>query len=149
MLELSWEAIKLVSSDVRPMQMEIENKQFRTFGLMLGGVFAVIGLWPALFRAADSRLWALALAGLLLVLALAVPRGLEPIHRVWMVVGYALGWINTRILLSLIFYALFTPLGKIRCLLGADPMQRKFKPGVDTYRIVRQPRSSSHMKRQF
>ncbi len=131
------------------MQVEIEAKQLRTFGLILGGLFTVIGLWHTVFWAEDSRLWMLALAGLLLVAALVVPRSLAPVYRVWMAVGHALGWINTRILLGFIFYALFTPMGKIRCLLGADPMQRKFELDVDTYRIVRQPRSSSHMKQQF
>ena len=129
---------------------QIENQQLRTFGLMVGGIFALIGLWPTLFDRADPRLWALVLTGLLVIPALLVPRILGPIYRVWMTIGHALGWVNTRIILSLMLYGIFTPIGLFRrFVLGKDSMQRRFEPEVNTYRVLRQPRPGSHMKRQF
>ncbi len=125
-------------------------KQLRNFGLMVGGIFAAMGLWPVLFRGDDPRLWALVLAGLLVIPALVLPRSLGPVYRGWMAIGYVLGWINTRVILGVIFYGLFTPIGLVRrFLLAKDSMRRRFEPEADTYRVVRQPRPSSHMKRQF
>jgi len=130
--------------------MKSDVKQLRSFGLMVGGIFAVIGLWPVLFRGEDPRLWALVLSGLLLIPALVMPLSLGPVYRGWMAVGNVLGWVNTRVILGIIFYGLLTPIGLIRRLLGAeDLMHRKFESEADTYRVVRHPRPSSHMKRQF
>ena len=132
------------------MNSKSDIKQLRNFGLMVGGIFAAMGLWPVLFRGDDPRLWALVLAGLLVIPALVLPRSLGPVYRGWMAIGYALGWINTRAILGVIFYGLFTPIGMVRrLLLAKDSMNRRFEPEADTYRVLRQPRPSSHMKRQF
>jgi O-antigen/teichoic acid export membrane protein len=132
------------------MKSKSDIKQLRSFGLMVGGIIAAIGLWPAVFRGDDPRLWALVLASLLMIPALVLPMSLGPIYRGWMAVGYVLGWINTRAILGVIFYGLFTPIGIVRrFLLAKDSMNRRFEPEADTYRVLRQPRPSSHMKRQF
>jgi uncharacterized membrane protein len=131
------------------MHQEVSPKQLRSFGLLVGGVFAVIGLWPAVFRVAPLRLWALVTAGLLIGSALVVPQVLKFVYQFWMLLGHILGWINTRIILSLIFYAVFTPAGVLMRLFKKDPMRRKPEPGAESYRVVRQPRPGSHMKQQF
>ena len=131
------------------MRQQDEKKQLRHFGLIVGGLFAAIGLWPVLLRAEPPRLWALALALVLVVPALALPRSLTHVYRIWMAAGEVLGWINTRILLSLIFYGLVTPMGIIMRRLGRDPMRRGFEPGVETYRVLKASRPAAHMTRQF
>jgi hypothetical protein len=128
---------------------EITVKQLRTFGLMVGGTFAILGVWPALFLSADPRWWAIALAGVLAFPALIFPQSLQPVYRVWMAVGHGLGWINTRIILSVVFYGLFTPLGVVMRWLGKDPLHLQLEPGVDTYRTLCHVRPTDHLKRQF
>src|SRR5207253_144527 len=95
-----------------------EKKKLRHFGLIVGGIFALIGLWPVVFRAQGPRLWALALAGALVVPALVLPRSLEHVYRLWMAAGEVLAWINTRIILSVVFYGLVTPMGIVMRSLG-------------------------------
>ena len=85
----------------------------------------------------------------MIALALAWPRSLTQIYRLWMRVGEVLGWINTRIILGVLFYLLFTPLGVYMRLRGKDPMRRTLAPEAESYRVVRQPRSASHMRHQF
>jgi len=126
-----------------------DTKQLRSFGLIVGGIFALIGVWPAVWRGQPLRLWSLILGGMLLVLALAWPRSLTQVYRLWMTVGEVLGWINTRIILGVIFYLLFTPLGLLMRLRGRNPMRRTLTPEAESYRVVRQPRPSSHMMHQF
>ena len=65
----------------------VPKKQLRSFGLLVGGIFAVIGLWPLVFRGEDPHPWALGLTGLLVLPALLYPRVLGPVHRVWMAIG--------------------------------------------------------------
>ena len=127
-----------------------EAKLIRSFGLIVGGIFVLIGLWPLAVRAEAARLWAVGIAAGLLLPAVLFPTVLTPIYRVWMTIGNALGWINTRIILTLVFYGLFTPIGVIRrVLLKKDPLHLAFEPEAETYRIVRQPRPHAHIERQF
>jgi hypothetical protein len=93
-------------------------KQLRSFGFTVGGVFAVIGLWPLVWRHAEPHLWALIVAGCLLVAAAVFPRSLFWVHKGWMALGHVLGWINTRIILGVVFFLIVTPIGMVRRWLG-------------------------------
>ena len=126
-----------------------ETKPLRSFGLMVGGIFTLIGVWPVVWRGRSPRLWGLILGGLLMALALAWPRSLTQVYRVWMTVGEVLGWINTQLILGGLFYLLFTPMGVCMRLRGKDPMRRRLAPEAESYRVVRQPRPASHMWHQF
>jgi hypothetical protein len=127
----------------------VDTKALRSFGLIVGGIFGAIGLWPLVVRGQSPRAWALALGILLVGPALVAPRVLAPAHRAWMGLGEVLGWINTRILLSLVFFAVITPMGVVMRLLGKDPMRRGFERELPTYRVNRTARPPSHMLRQF
>ena len=126
-----------------------DTKELRMFGLMVGGIFSIIGLWPVLFRGESPRIWAISLGGALVGLGLALPSSLKHIHRIWMKIGHVLGYVNTRILLGVIFYGLITPMGVIMRLSGKDFMHRVLVPEANTYRVIRPPRSRLHMKNQF
>jgi hypothetical protein len=131
------------------LQPDVTPKQLRSFGFMVGGIFAIIGLWPMLWRGEEVRVWAMVVAGLLLLPAAVYPQSLRWPYRGWMAVGQVLGWVNTRIILGVIFYGLFTPMGVIMRWAGRDQLRLKHDPQAETYRIDRQPRPSSHMRRQF
>ena len=131
------------------MDHRFEAKELRQFGLLVGGVFSVIGLWPMFLRGEPLRLWAVVLGSLLILLGSLVPTWLAPVHRGWMWVGHVLGWINTRIILGVIFYGLITPIGIAFRMLGKDTMRQSFSDTSSTYRVNRQPRPRSHMKFQF
>jgi len=131
------------------MQPQSEIKELRSFGLIVGGIFSVIGLWPVVFRSETPRVWAVVLGAGLIGLGVAIPWSLKQVYKVWMRVGHALGWVNTRILLGVIFYGLITPMGLFLRLLGKDAMRRVLVQEAPTYRIARFPRSHVHMKNQF
>ena len=131
------------------MKPQSDDKQLRSFGLLVGGIFGAIGLWPALVRGHQPRLWAVALGVALVLPALVAPRTLRAVYRVWMTVGDVLNWINTRIILGAVFYGLLTPMGLAMRRFGHDPMRRRPEPSVDTYRVIRPPRPGAHMRRQF
>jgi len=131
------------------MRNETTPKQLRSFGFLVGGIFAVIGVWPFIVRGEDPRWWALILAAFLIFPAAIFPLALAWPHKGWMWLGHILGWINTRIILGVVFYLIVTPTGLIRRWLGKDPMGRKLRPDADSYRVTREPRPASHLKKQF
>jgi hypothetical protein len=88
---------------------------------------------------------------LLLVLALIAPRATAPLHNAWMEFAAVLGWINSRLLLSLMYYGVMTPLGLVlRVVVGRDPMNRRRRP-AESYWIPRSaPRQArEQFERQF
>ena len=62
----------------------------------------------------------IAIAALFAVAALVAPRALRGIYRLWMRIGEALAWINTRIILSVIFYGIVTPMGIVMRRFGRE-----------------------------
>jgi len=131
------------------MKNETPPKQLRSFGLTVGGIFAFIAVWPVIIRGGDVRGWAAVAAISLVLPAVVAPKSLFWPHKGWMALGHILGWINTRIILGLIFFAVVTPIGLIRRWLGKDPMGRRLQLGATSYRVIRQPRPASHLTKQY
>jgi hypothetical protein len=126
----------------------MSNKELRNFGFMLGAVVAVLFglLLPWLF-AHSIPLWPWIVTAILSSSALLLPSLLAPIYKGWMGVGHVLGWINTRIILGVIFYALLLPIGLLMRLFGKDPMARKLNKEKEiSYRILCPPKNIQQMK---
>jgi hypothetical protein len=66
-----------------------------------------------------------------------------------MALGHALGWVNTRILLTVVFYLLFTPVAWLMHLLKNDPLNRRYDAAASSYRVARSTRPAEHMRQQF
>ena len=124
-------------------------KDLRSFGLIVGGGFGVIGLWPLVRHGLPVRLWALELAVPLVLAALIFPRALRYPYRGWMFIGHCLGWLNTRILMTLIFYVVFTPAALFMRAIGRDAMNRKYESSANSYRVNKAPRQASHLSHPF
>jgi len=125
------------------------QKDLRSFGLIVGGGFALIALWPVVWHGLPVRMWALIMAVPLLLSALTFPRILRYPFRVWMLIGHCLGWLNQRILMTLMFYAVVTPAAIVMRVSGRDPLQRRFDPAATTYRVLKAPRPASHLQHPF
>ena len=130
---------------------KLDKQGLRNFGMVTGAiVVALFGLLLPWLIGFNWPLWPWYLAGTLWVLAIFVPVALDPIYHVWMRFGLILGWINTRIILGLVFYLIFTPVAFILKLLGKDPMHRKFSNVDKSYRVKSNSHDSrEHMGRPF
>ena len=106
-------------------------------------------MWPVVFRNGNPTRWAVVLSLLFAAMGILVPGALQHVHRVWMTVGNLLGWINSRVILAVLYYVVVTPVSLLMSLTGHDPMNRKFDRNTETYRVTRRPREVSHMKHQF
>ncbi|MBF0276834.1 MAG: sxtJ [SAR324 cluster bacterium] len=109
-----------------------KHKELRNFGILVGTVFLGISLWP-LVKGLSPIFWLSGLAGVLIAAAIIWPKGLSPIYSVWMKIGEGLGWVNTRIILGIFFYGIFTPIGVVMRVLGKDPLMKKPNPEVKSY----------------
>jgi hypothetical protein len=125
------------------------TKELRSFGLVLGAMFAALfGVLP-LLRHRPSPSWPWILASLLWILALICPAALSYLHRGWTRLGLALGWVNTRIILTLLFAITIVPAGLMMRLFGRDRMARKLDPDCASYRVPSRQRPDKDMERPF
>ena len=99
---------------------------YKKFGLTMAGCLALIfGLVMPLVLGRSLPVWPWVAAGFFLTTAVFMPMQLRLIYLVWMKIGHILGHINTRILLCLVFFLLFTPMALLLKLLGKDPLCRQ------------------------
>src|SRR5262249_26897485 len=83
--------------------------------------------------------WWYAAAVLFAVVATIVPRVLAPLNRLWAKFGLLLHAIISPVVLGILFYCVFGPVGFLMRLFGKDPMHRKFDAQAKSYWIVREP----------
>ncbi|MBF0188771.1 MAG: hypothetical protein HQL50_12680, partial [Magnetococcales bacterium] len=82
----------------------------RSFGLLFAFVFGVLGAWPLLSSGAPL-LWSWGIAAVFAVLALVKADLLHPLNVLWMRFGLLLHTIMTPVLMAILFFGLFTPMG--------------------------------------
>ena len=116
----------------------ISQKQLREFGLLIGLGFPILIGWllPSLFGH-EFRAWTLWVGIPGLILGLTAPRLLYFPYKCWMALGHALGWVNSHIILGLVFMIVLQPIACVMRLTGYDPLRRRRK-GETTYRENRQ-----------
>lgn len=126
------------------------NKDYRSFGLIVGGVLlGIFGLALPYWKSGNWNPY-FGYTGLgLIFLAFALPIVLKYPYLVWMKIGEILGFINTRIILGVIFYILFAPIGIFRRMIGKDSLDRKLSAKESSYRKISNHQEIKHMERPF
>jgi hypothetical protein len=74
----------------------------------------------------------------ILILSLILPIVFYPIAKLWFGLGLLLGFVTTKVLLTIIFFLMVTPVGLFRKLLGRDTLSlKKFKKGTASVMAIR------------
>lgn len=112
------------------------RKELRKFGITFGIFLGLLGGW-FLWRDKEHYSYILILSVAFLLLGLVVPIVLKPVYKVWMTLAVLLGWLMTRVILSVLFYLVVTPIGLLGRLFGKDFLDLKFDRNTDSYWILR------------
>ncbi len=129
---------------------EVKGSSERSFGIVFAVVFGLVGLWP-LTGGGWPRWWALAVAALFLVVALARPKLLKWPNRLWFLFGQLLHRIVNPIVMGLMFFTTVLPIGLILRAVGKDLLHLRFDPDAESYWMRRDPPGPGPgtMTRQF
>ena len=115
----------------------ISKKQLREFGFLLGiGFPLVLGWIVPLIGGHFFRQWTLWVGIPALAIGVIKPSLLFYPYQLWMTLGHALGWINSRIILGLVFIIVLQPIAFSMRMLGYDPLRQK-KNNKKTYREIK------------
>jgi len=128
-------------------QLKTGPHELRKFGLLVGVIFALLGIW-FWFRGKGRYPYFLVPGTVLVVLGAIAPRALRLIYVGWMTVAFLLGFVVSNILLTLFFYVVVTSIGLVARLAGKDFLNRKLDAHAKSYWIMRD-RSSSKQKRNY
>jgi len=114
----------------------IDNRELRKFGFIFSGILLVLfaGLLPWL-RERPLPMWPFYIGVPVAALALLWPAGLRPLYIAWMKFGAVMGAINTRIIMTVFFFVVVTPIGWLMRLSGKDPMARVLDKSATSYRV--------------
>ncbi len=97
----------------------------KSFGVSVGIVLCVIAAF-LVWRGRIARAEVIGgIGAVLLVLGLVHPPLLKYPSAAWWRFSRALGYVNARVLLSIIFFLILTPLGLFWRLTGKDPLARR------------------------
>ena len=127
-------------------------KQIRQFGLLVGIVLVAVGCWQLyrqIYPIVRIVLWSI--GGFLFVSGLLWPQILKPLYVLWMLLAHMLSWVNTRIILGVIFYLIFTPIALVMRIAQRDGLQKKINKNASSYWTQRTAPENikEHFERQF
>ena len=131
---------------------EYTNKEIWLWTTVLAVILGAIGVIQYLVWEHENAariLWII--GGVFLLGGLLMPTLMRPVYWVWMKIAIALAWFNTRLIMFIGFYFVFTPVGIILKIMRKDLIKEKWDKGADSYWIVRpkEPFDPSRYEKQY
>lgn len=127
-----------------------EKRDLRNFGITFGVILGILAgmLW---WKGKDTYTIFAVLSLAFFFFGLALPSLLKPLQKGWMMFAVVLGWFMTRLILSILFYVVFTFIGAGARLFGKKFLQLKMDESRRSYWIRRKNQAfdKSHYERQF
>ena len=109
-----------------------EKSDLRKFGITIGTIFLIVAGF-FFWKEKESFQLFLTIGITLFAVGIVIPVILKPVYWVWMVFATVLGWFMTRVILSLLFYVILTPIGLIARSFGKQFLDLKWNKTDSTY----------------
>jgi len=119
----------------------------RKFAFTVGIAFAVLG--GIVWWRENLRIAAVlgSLAGVLLVLGIAMPAQLGPVQRAWMGLAHLISKVTTPIFMGVVYFLVVTPIALLMGVFGKRPLRAR---SASSYWQERPPdKQRSNLTRQF
>jgi len=128
------------------MKKKIKLPTNKNFGIVFFIIFLLIALWP-LLNENEIRIWSLVISLIFLILGLMNSIYLTPLNRIWFRLGILLGSLASPIVMSIVFFAVVTPISLMMKLFNKNLLGLK-KNNKKSYWID-SSKIKSKMKNQF
>lgn len=124
----------------------------RSFGITFSIVFLLLAAFTYWHRGATATFYTIITVSLVFaVVTLVAARLLRPLNLIWLKFGLLLHKVVNPVIMGLLFFVVFTPMGIAMRAIGVDFLRLKRKPAIETYWISRRGEAiqDSSMKNQF
>ncbi len=108
------------------------KKDIKKFGITVGIFLIVVSLIIWYFDYSSFIYFSLA-GFFLLIAGIFFYRSLKRVYKVWMTIALILGWFMTRLILTIIFYFVVTPIGLLARVSGKRFLQLLYKEDKESY----------------
>jgi hypothetical protein len=128
-----WQLFSIEYHIVMNINSNPDRRTLRQFGVLCAVVFGAWGGW--FLSQGDRGLVTVCLISVAIiggVLGWMRPQWLRPVFVGWMILVFPIGWLVSHLLLAVLFYGVFTPLGFLLRLSGKDPLRLR-RPVVDSF----------------
>jgi hypothetical protein len=124
------------------------RREMRHFGLIMAGGLAAVSMLLR-WRGHAQGVWQYILIAAIVFLALSFiyPPALRIIHKPWMLLGAAMGWFNTRLILTVVFICVFTPMALVLRLIRKDLLNAGWNQKSESYWLP--PRDPEPKKERY
>ena len=123
----------------------------REFGLIVGFMLLLLGSWW--FYTDRWKVVAnifIMLGPVLVILGILFPGTLVFPNRAWMTLARLLSLLTTPIILAVVFFGIFMPIGIVKRLLGWDPLRRRAVPATSYWSPYNaRQRDSRHFEKMY
>ena len=109
-----------------------EKSDLRNFGITVGIILLIISGF-LFWKEKETFQIFLAIGIILFLTAVAIPAVLKPVYWIWMIFAIILGWFMTRVILSLLFYIIITPIGLTLRLFGKQFLELRWDKSKESY----------------
>ena len=116
-----------------------------SFGRSVGVALVLIGVYQFVRGRATVGVWLTSVGALLAILGTFAPAMLRVPSRFWWRFAHVLGWVNSRVLLTLFFFLVLTPIGLIFRVIGRDPLSQRRSATTWLPYPERPPKHYEHM----
>jgi hypothetical protein len=124
----------------------------RSFGYTFAVVFSLLAAFTWWHSGATWKFYAcLSVVAVFGLLGLVYPSVLRPLNLLWLKFGLLLHKVINPVIMGLLFFGIFTPMGVVMRLFGVDFLRMRGKPASGSYWIVKGDENlpDSSMKNQF
>lgn len=123
--------------------------ELRKFGFIWALIFFIAAILP-LLKHHEIKLWAIYVSLTFLIVSLVYPQIYQStrFYPVWIKFGGLIGKINSKIIITILFYMLFFPIGLIIKISGKDLLNKKIDKTKESYFIEENGRLVN-MENQF
>jgi hypothetical protein len=131
---------------------DVKAPSERSFGITFIIVFALLAAFSYWHRGVTTTLYVTTgVSAVFASLTLLAPRVLRPLNLIWLKFGLLLHKVVNPVIMGLLFFGVFTPMGVVMRLFGVDFLQMKKKPSADSYWNIKRDDgiAESSMKNQF
>lgn len=126
------EPVKDVADDNEFASPDQSPASLRRFGFTLGSAAALLGA-VLVWRQRGAGWPLISIGGILFLTAVLAPSTLRWLYRPWILLSLALGWLVSRLLLTIIFFVVITPLGWLQRILGKRQIEIAFRTDAASY----------------
>ena len=116
---------------------------------MAGAIAGLFGVLLPLLKGHSLPILPWAIAAVFVILGVAIPRSLKPVYELCLKICHIMGWINSRIILTMIFGLVVTPMALVMKLIKRDTMTRQWQPQSLPYRSPCRPRDRQHLEKPY